>query len=153
MLTCSPSLLDGYSSAAVTALLVDRAEHMNNRARSSAKNTLHAASRHLHWPLCCVSSHSGKPDAFESLCPDIDVKLSAWPSALMWKCLCRGSEQVTQRQLSRMSVASTASAASVYFDAQEVLPDNPSDSETGAVLFPDPCWATACVAVPRRPRG
>ncbi len=45
----------------------------------------------------------------------------------------RGSEEVTQRSLSRVSISSAASGASAYFDAPEDLPDNPGDSKTGAL--------------------
>lgn len=64
--------------------------------------------------------------------------MSAWPSAFP-ACMRRGSEEVTQRSLSRTSIKSTASVASMYFDAQETLPEKPSDIETGALTFLNSC--------------
>ncbi|CAL5218857.1 g589 [Coccomyxa viridis] len=43
----------------------------------------------------------------------------------------RGCEEVTQRSLSHVSIASAASEASTYFDAEENLPDSTSSIKTG----------------------
>ena len=63
----------------------------------------------------------------------------------------RGCEEVTQRSLSHVSIASAASEASTYFDAEENVPDSTSSIKTGTFTFPDPCLAHLSGIVSRSP--